>query len=156
MINKSSEIDNQKREQNYFITWVPVLPSNASTALSKEAITALSPPHSMNLIAAKTFGPILHIRVSKMSKPDFEVIWRRILQHEGETFRTKTGLEFKYRIVGNEVVPDRTGYPLHKSNFEKAYELVPFDGPGVINQSVRGPAYVWAILHDPRIRGDNY
>ena len=86
-----------------------------------------------------------------MPKPPFEEIWRRILRHEGETFYTKTRLPFTYRIEGNVLIPDRTGYPLHRSNFEKAYALVPMDGPGEINQIVRGPAYVWAILHDPRI-----
>jgi alpha-beta hydrolase superfamily lysophospholipase len=28
---------------------------------------------------------------------------------------------------------------------------VPLDGPGLINHIARGPAYVWAVLHDPRI-----
>jgi len=89
--------------------------------------------------------------LENMPKPPFEEIWRRILRHEGETFYTKTRLPFTYRIEGNVLIPDRTGYPLHRSNFEKAYALVPMDGPGEINQIVRGPAYVWAILHDPRI-----
>jgi len=86
-----------------------------------------------------------------MSKPPFEEIWRRILRHEGETFYTKTGLPFTYTIRGNSLITNRTRYPLHKSNFETAYKLIPIDGPGKINRIVRGPAYVWAILHDPRI-----
>ena len=86
-----------------------------------------------------------------MLKPPFSEIWERIKEHAGETFRTKTGLGFTYRVEGEYVIPDRTGYPLHRGNFEKAYEMVPIDGPGVINNTVRGPAYVWAILHDRRI-----
>jgi hypothetical protein len=86
-----------------------------------------------------------------MSKPQFHEVWGRIAVHEGEVFHTKTNLPFTYRIDGSNVIPDRTGYPLHMTNFEKAYELVPIDGPGRINDLVRGPAYVWAILHDPRI-----
>jgi hypothetical protein len=90
-----------------------------------------------------------------MSKPPFSEVWRRIEEHAGETFRTKTGLKFVYRVEGEYVIPDRTGYPLYRSNFEKAYEMVPIKGPGVINNIVRGPAYVWAILHDRRIsRGE--
>ncbi|MDH5688955.1 MAG: hypothetical protein OEZ48_13995 [Candidatus Bathyarchaeota archaeon] len=87
-----------------------------------------------------------------MEKPPFEEVWNRIRSHEGETFRTITGLPFVYRVDrGNTLIPDRTGYPLHRSNFEKVYRMVPVDGPGEINYIVRGPAYVWAILHDPRI-----
>jgi len=90
-----------------------------------------------------------------MFKPPFSEIWERIKKHAGEVFRTKTGLEFVYRVDGEYVIPDRTEYPLHKSNFEKAYKLVPLRGPGDINNIVRGPAYVWAILHDIRIsRGE--
>ncbi len=92
----------------------------------------------------------------RMPKPAFEVIWKRILQHQGEIFYTKTKLPFQYKIVGHNIVPDRTGYPLHRSNFENAYKLVPIDGPGEINEIVRGPAYIWAILHDPRIRKNDY
>ena len=87
-----------------------------------------------------------------MNKPAFEEVWRRIVECEGEGFHTKTNLPFTYWIRGNTVIPDRTRYPLHKSNFEKAYRLVPIYGPGEINNIVRGPAYVWAILHDSRIR----
>ncbi|MGQ4834410.1 MAG: hypothetical protein ACP6IS_11015 [Candidatus Asgardarchaeia archaeon] len=90
-----------------------------------------------------------------MTKPPFNEIWRRIREYEGEQFYTKTGLPFRYKIVGDTLIPDRTGYPLHISNFRKAYELVPIEGPGEINYLVRGPAYVWAILHDERIsKGD--
>ena len=52
----------------------------------------------------------------------------------------------------NTVVPDRTNYPLSKANFEKAARVDPLDGPGQINDLVRGPAYVYAILTDKRIR----
>jgi hypothetical protein len=92
-----------------------------------------------------------------MVKPSFEIIWKRIIDHEGETFHTKTGLPFKYKIIDAfTVIPNRTGYPLHRSNFEKAYRLAPLKGPGEINEIVRGPAYVWAVLHDPRIRQRDY
>jgi hypothetical protein len=37
------------------------------------------------------------------------------------------------------------------SRFRKAYEMVPIKGHGGINEIVRGPAYVWAVLHDARI-----
>ena len=49
------------------------------------------------------------------------------------------------------MVPDRTGYPLHVSQFRLAHDRMPLSGPGEINRLVRGPAYVFAILTDARI-----
>ena len=90
-----------------------------------------------------------------MEKPPFTEVWNRVKAHRGERFHTITGLPFTYRVVRSNVIPDRTGYSLHRSNFEKAYRLIPIGGPGEINYLVRGPAYVWAILHDVRIsKGD--
>lgn len=86
-----------------------------------------------------------------MPNTPFEEIWRRIVTHEGEIFRTKTGLEFTYRIDGEGFYPSRTSYRISKTDFRRAYEIVPIGGPGVINDIVRGPAYVWAVLHDQRI-----
>jgi hypothetical protein len=83
---------------------------------------------------------------------EFEAVWDKIVCHAGEEFYTKTKQPFAYKMVNNCVVPDRTNYPLSKSNFEKAAQIEPLDGPGQINHLVRGPAYVYAILTDTRIR----
>ena len=91
-----------------------------------------------------------------MAKPPFEKVWSRILALEGEEFQTITGLNFTYRIRGNSLIPSRTNYSLHKSDFDRAYQLVPLKGPGIINNLVRGPAYIWAILHDYRISLDDW
>ena len=82
----------------------------------------------------------------------FDVIWKNNVNFAGEQFYTKTGLPFTYSIVDACVVPDRTNYPLAKSNFEKAMRVEDLKGPGQINNLVRGPAYVYAILTDERIR----
>src|SRR5438105_3890062 len=66
----------------------------------------------------------------------FGMAWRRIEAHAGEEFQTKTGLPFTYQVTGTSVVPDRTGYPLHASNFRAAFELLPLKGPGEINTLV--------------------
>jgi hypothetical protein len=83
---------------------------------------------------------------------EFQTIWKRIINHEGETFFTKKNLPFTYKIVNNCIVPDRTNYPLAKSNFEKAAKINNLTGPGQINDIVRGPSYVYAILTDSRIK----
>jgi len=86
----------------------------------------------------------------------FLEVWKRIKAHQGEKFHTKTGLEFTYNIKENGFFPSRTEYRISQSDVEKAYKLVPFDGPGVVNDIVRGPAYLWAVLHDTRIRKNDW
>jgi hypothetical protein len=79
-------------------------------------------------------------------------LWLRLRRSQGQEFATKTGLPFTYDISGDVLHPSRTKYNISKAEFTKALTLVPFDGPGVISRTVRGPAYVWALLHDKRIR----
>lgn len=88
---------------------------------------------------------------SREQKKPFEKIWGLIKAHAEETFHTKTNLEFTYKVDGDGVYPSRTNYRLSKTDFKTAFEMVPIDGPGAINDIVRGPAYIWAILHDKRI-----
>lgn len=84
----------------------------------------------------------------------FEDVWSRIQACAGQQFHTKTGLPFVYRVDGQSVIPDRTGYPIDVSQFQIARDMMPFEGPGEISTAVRGPAYVYAILTDPRTRAD--
>lgn len=87
-----------------------------------------------------------------MSAPDVDQIWKRIVTLEGQVFHTISGRPFFYSVDGDAFIPSRTNYRLSKRNLAKALALVPFAGPGVVSQIVRGPAYVWAVLHDPRVR----
>lgn len=89
-------------------------------------------------------------------KSEFDEIWNRISEHEDETFKTITGKPFTYTMDGEGVCPSRTDYRLSKTDFRKAYELAPIKGPGIINEIVRGPAYIWAIIHDARISQDEW
>lgn len=82
----------------------------------------------------------------------FDRVWQSIRECAGQEFHTKTGLPFTYRVDGTTVTPDRTGYPIHISQFRKAHDLMPLHGPSEISQTVRGPAYVYAILTDRRTR----
>ncbi len=86
-----------------------------------------------------------------MAKTSFEDIWRRIVVHQGELFHTKTGLEFTYEVEREAFYPSRTNYRISRADFRTAYQMVPIDGPGVIRWKVRGPSYIWAVLHDRRI-----
>jgi hypothetical protein len=82
---------------------------------------------------------------------EFNLVWERIVKCQGEEFRTKRGKKFIYRIKGQVLIPSRTNYFLSKTNFSKAFQILPLKGPGEISNTVRGPSYVWAILNDSRI-----
>jgi hypothetical protein len=83
--------------------------------------------------------------------PDLDEIWRRIGMHAGETFYLIRGEAFTYVVRGTTVVPDRTRYPIHRSNFDKALGRLPFDRTTTL-QDLRAPSYLYAILMDTRIR----
>ena len=87
-----------------------------------------------------------------MPRSSIDEVWCHLKELEGQEFETKTGKPFTFEIDGHVFHPSRTKYNVVKADFRKALELVPFDGPGVINSVVRGPAYVWAVLHDKRVR----
>jgi hypothetical protein len=83
-------------------------------------------------------------------------VWDRLRALEGKVFQTKTGRPFTFAISGDVLRVSRTEYDLSKGNFAKALEVAPFDGPGTVQNLVRGPSYVWAILHDFRVRRDHW
>ncbi len=86
-----------------------------------------------------------------MLKPSFAEIWKRIVACENEEFRTISNLPFTYEINGNTLFTNRPDYNLSKTDFAKEYDLVPINNSSVIIKLVRGPSYIWAILHDERI-----
>lgn len=84
---------------------------------------------------------------------EFDEIWNKIKEHEGEEFRTRNGLKLTYNILGEYLKPSRTDYTISKYDFKKAFDLMPLSGPKEINDICRGPAYIYAILMDKRIIG---
>lgn len=63
----------------------------------------------------------------------------------------KDGKEFIYSVINNGIVTNKTNYILSKNDIKKVFNIMPVEGPGRINDLVRGPAYIWAILNDNRI-----
>ena len=88
---------------------------------------------------------------AKDMKPSIDVIWNRLKKHQGQEFKTKTGKPFSYEISGTIFRTNRTKYNITRSDFAKALKWGPIESPGDINNLVRGPSYVWAVLHDRRI-----
>jgi hypothetical protein len=89
-------------------------------------------------------------------RPPFDEVLRRLRTHEGEPFHTITKKAFTYRIHGGLFRTSLTDYAVGMADVERAYRLVPLPGPGAITEIVRGPSYVWAVLHDPRIRRSDW
>ena len=82
----------------------------------------------------------------------FSEVWERIILNGGKVFYTKKGLKFTYAVEGTILTIDRTKYPLTRKEIMSAYRHVPLEGPGALTGLVRGQSYIWAILHDNRIR----
>jgi len=81
---------------------------------------------------------------------DFESVWHRIVIHAGEEFEQFEGGKFTYEVNGNVLNPSRTNQNLSKGQFEEAWDRMPVEGPGAL-QDLQGPSYLFAILTDPRI-----
>ena len=80
----------------------------------------------------------------------FEEVWFKIEKHAGETFRTKDGKEFTYTVQGDIFISDEPEQTISKNDFKKAYESLDIDLDEII-KIVKGPAFVWSVLHDERI-----
>ena len=87
--------------------------------------------------------------------PTISEVWARIEAHAGEVFLQKRGKPFTYAVSAGCVRPDRTNRLLPRTDFAAALELVPTHTT-VPFQHLQGPSYVWAILHDRRIRQSDW
>ena len=83
--------------------------------------------------------------------PNIDLVWGRIMAHEGETFRQIRSQEFTYEVVSSVLRPSTTNQNLPKSAFADALDLVPLASTAPV-QHLRGPSYLYAILMDARIR----
>jgi hypothetical protein len=85
------------------------------------------------------------------TKNEFEELWKKIRAHKNETFRTIRGLDFTYNVLGPWLIISRTDLRITKSNFKKAYDMLPVDDPDSFSNEVTAKYYVYSILTDPRI-----
>lgn len=85
-------------------------------------------------------------------KLDFDELWRRIERHAGQEFSTKSGKPFTYETTPRGFKPSLTGrFEAEKVGCEWYLNNGPVSGPGNIPDSVNARAYIWAVMHDPRI-----
>ncbi len=82
-------------------------------------------------------------------------LWNKIVELEGETFYTATGLEFTYEVIDDHrIQPYRNGktrWVLSKNLFDKAMKFPKYSGSEFSN-AIIGSSYVAGILNDKRIR----
>lgn len=86
---------------------------------------------------------------------DISTLWARIEAHAGEVFQQIKGGKFTYIIDQGHVVLDRTNQRIPQSHFEKALQLVPLENTKPLQQ-LRGPAFIYAIMMDERVRGRDW
>lgn len=84
-----------------------------------------------------------------MQESELEQFWETLIQHQGETFYTVKGLEFRYRIAGGELFVDRKAKSITKATVDKALNKVrtmPGEITGPKSLGVFGAPYIWALL----------
>ena len=86
-----------------------------------------------------------------MKPVSFATVWRRIVVHAGKTFWTKQTCPFTYEVEGDNVKPAGKNRNIPRKDLQDAFDKYPISGPGAINRTHQGPAYIWGILHDQRI-----
>ena len=81
-------------------------------------------------------------------KVDFEMIWNKIIAHEGETFYTPSkGIPFTYMVrddcifVSNAPLTRNT-----KNNIRRAYEIIDICSKTEFSNTIIGSSYVRALL----------
>jgi hypothetical protein len=127
------------------VAWKKYIPApNAGHADAKSGASSESPPPP-----------------GSKGRPNFATVWRRIKNHQGEVFHTLRGILFTYEIDANGYLttrksPPGKGFTSPREDFRNAYDFVPLPGPAHLQAVVASPSYVWAILHDERIRGNDW
>jgi len=99
--------------------------------------------------------PRMSPTIPKAHSPLFAAVWQRIEGHTGKQFTTVTGLPFTYAIAHGVLRPSRANRNLPRSDFEKAMTRVPLNSTRDV-KDLQGPAYVYAILMDERIRAGEW
>jgi len=88
-----------------------------------------------------------------------EAVWRRIVSHQGEQFQTARGLPFTFEVEGAGIWFFRDGKrvnrKLTRTQFEVALSRCPLARTTEISD-LMDYSYVFAVLADTRIRGEEW
>ena len=88
-------------------------------------------------------------------------IWKRILENEGEIFKTKKGISFKYTINEDKITPHPIDGPkrnysdetmsFKKNHVEKAIKKIPIGDYNDLRGILGIPTWLYSIMTDNRI-----
>ena len=88
-------------------------------------------------------------------------VWKRILQNEGDVFKTKKGISFKYTINEDKITPHpiddiRRPYSdetmsFKKNHVEKAANKIPIRNYNNLRDILGIPTWLYSIMTDNRI-----
>ena len=88
-----------------------------------------------------------------------EVVWQRMVSHQGERFQTVRGLPFTFEVEGAGIWFFRDGKrvnrKLTRTQFEVALSRCPLSRTTEISDLMDYP-YVFAVLRDRRIQGQEW
>jgi hypothetical protein len=88
---------------------------------------------------------------------DTEDVWKRVVKHQGDEFKTVTGLPFTYEVEGASGIwfyrsGSRINRRLGKRELESALKRCPLLGPTDLKE-FQDPSYLFGLLTDRRIIG---
>ena len=86
-----------------------------------------------------------------MMVDDFTEVERRIRDHQGEKFYTRTGLPMTYEVDGDRIKVSRAKPWLSMDAARRIWDMGPEAILTDVDQRITGRAYLFAILRDPRI-----
>ena len=90
----------------------------------------------------------------KQELGSIDEVWKKIVEFEGETFYTATGLPFIYKVIDDhQIKPYRDGksrWTISKALIEKAMKQPRWSGTE-FNKTIVASSYVAGILNDRRI-----
>ena len=83
---------------------------------------------------------------------DITIVWRNILAHEGEDFRTVRGKPFSYTVYGDYlIINDDKRIRVTKSALKASLEI-PYPSPSKISAAgIWAPSYIYGLITDRRI-----
>lgn len=83
-----------------------------------------------------------------------DTVWYRIIAYSGAAFHPGRGRSFTYSVSGDTVYLDTTLKNLSRSQIAVALTRMPLSHPVQLSD-LDGPSYMYAILTDPRITGED-
>ena len=86
---------------------------------------------------------------------DFDAVWQRLCDHAGETFVLSRGDRFSYAVAADGLMVTGLRAPIHLLALRDAVQRVPLASHLDV-QDLWGPSYLYALLSDQRIRGEDW